>query len=291
MTTMDLKGIPVRVVGPGSQPLAADEQQLDYISMPNEMARYVAPVLAGPGDVIGLDGARQAMDWLRAALRDYAVGDAPRLAKLDALDADSRELVNQVLGEGEVSLSRSGQLSAKTQEAVLAGVWRTLYFDADGRIVHDVLEVADAPHVMQIDPADGRSIDVAADATRPEIANALPLLVELESRLALYATERIPHSLNLSLLPLADAELACLDERLGRGPVEVLSRAYGRCEVLSTRVHDVWWVRYYNSMGTLILNSLEVVDVPEVVRAAAEDLCDSAIRLDEILAPYRADIA
>ena len=44
-------------------------------------------------------------------------------------------------------------------------------------------------------------------------------------------------------------------------------------------------------MGTLILNSLEVVDIPQVVKAAAEDLGDSAERLDDILSPYWPDVA
>jgi hydrogenase-1 operon protein HyaF len=288
---MSIEDIPVRVVGPGSQPLAPDEQQLDYLEMPNDMAQYVAPIVPEPEDVEGLGGARQAMEWLREALRAFEVGDPPLIANLDALDKDNRDLVNQILGEGEVSITRSGRFAAKTQEAVLAGVWRTLYFDDEGRIVHDVLEVADAPHVMHVDPADGARIDVTAAEANPAIANALPLLVELESRCALYTANGTPHSLNLSLLPLSEAELEYLDERLGRGPVDLLSRSYGKCQVISTRVPNVWWVRYYNSMGTPILNSIEVVDVPEVVKAAAEDLHDSAVRLDEILAPYWSDVA
>jgi hydrogenase-1 operon protein HyaF len=42
-------------------------------------------------------------------------------------------------------------------------------------------------------------------------------------------------------------------------------------------------VQYFNSMQTLILNTLEVVDVPEVAMAAAEDLADSRQRLRELL--------
>ena len=288
---MDIKHIPVRVVGPGGQPQSADEEQLEYIDMPNDMQRYVAPIMPDPEDVADLAGARQAMEWLRAALRTFSNGGEPLLANLDALDQKNRDLVNQILGEGEVSITRRGRYDAKTQEAVLAGVWRTLYLDADGNVVHDILEVADAPHVMQIDPADGRRIDVTADEAQPDVANALPLLVEIESRRALYAAEGTPHSLNLSLLPLAETEIEYLDERLGRGPVDLLSRSYGKCQVISTRVPDVWWVRYYNSMGTPILNSIEIVDVPEVVKAAAEDLSDSAARLDEILEPYWSDVA
>ncbi|HSM29085.1 MAG TPA: hydrogenase expression/formation C-terminal domain-containing protein [Woeseiaceae bacterium] len=41
----------------------------------------------------------------------------------------------------------------------------------------------------------------------------------------------------------------------------------------------------------LILNTLEVVDVPAVVKAAPEDLVDSAGRLKEILEPYWSEVA
>jgi hydrogenase-1 operon protein HyaF len=38
----------------------------------------------------------------------------------------------------------------------------------------------------------------------------------------------------------------------------------------------VWRVQFFNSMDTLILDTLEVTDMPEVVLAAPEDLSDSA---------------
>jgi hydrogenase-1 operon protein HyaF len=36
-------------------------------------------------------------------------------------------------------------------------------------------------------------------------------------------------------------------------------------------------------MNTLILNTIEVVDVPEVALASAEDLADSTTRLQELV--------
>ena len=78
---------------------------------------------------------------------------------------------------------------------------------------------------------------------------------------------------------------------MGRGPVDLLSRSYGKCQVISTRVPSVWWVRYYNAMSTPIVNSIEIVDIPEVVKAAADDLSDSAEKLDEIVEPYWSDVA
>ncbi len=215
----------------------------------------------------------------------------PLIANLSALDRDSREIVNQILCEGEVSITHSGPDRARTQESILAGVWRTHYLDRDDRVTHDLLEVADVPHYVREIDGQNREIDISAENAPAEVANALPLLVELDGYCQQYRVDRKPNIINLSLLPLADADIVYLDDQLGHGAVEILSRAYGKCQVSSTLVPNVWWVRYYNSMSVLILNTLEVVDVPHVACAAPEDLHDSAQRLDEILAPYRSDVA
>jgi hydrogenase-1 operon protein HyaF len=131
-----------------------------------------------------------------------------------------------------------------------------------------------------------RRIDTSAPEAEGDVLNALPILVELAAHAENYASGGPPHAINLTLLPLSETEIGFLEERLGNGSVEVLSRGYGKCEVKSTATRDLWWVRYYNSMGTLILNSVEVIGVPEVVVAAEEDLRDSAQRLEDIIAPY-----
>ncbi|MDJ0918016.1 MAG: hydrogenase expression/formation protein [Woeseiaceae bacterium] len=285
---MSINHIPIRVMGPGSQP--EEQQKLSYISMPNDMSTYTAPFLEEVDEIAGLPGAMEAINWLRQSLADYRPGDPPMLANLSELDADSRELINQVLGEGEVSITLDGDLVAKTQESVLAGVWRTMYLDGD-QIVADLLEVGELPHVFAHAIKDPKAIDMAEPDDPAEILNALPILSELKARVATYNDIGEAHSINLSLLPLSDPELEFLDERLGRGPVDVLSRAYGKCQIISTATPNIWWVRYYNSMGTLILNSLEIVGVPIVVMAAEEDLADSAERLEQILAPYLPDVA
>jgi hydrogenase-1 operon protein HyaF len=286
---MNIKDIPVRVTGPGSQATASDE--ITYMDMPGDMATFVAPVIPEPEDVEHMDGAREAMQWLRRALASYEPGMESQLANLNALSDDCRDLVNQVLGEGEVSVTGDGELRTRTQESVLAGVWRTLFLDADDNVVLDLLEVADVPAVVRRVGEGGRAVDTGADGVAPKFANVLPILVELESRREQYTTGGEPHSVNLTLLPLSGEELEFLDARLGRGPVDILSRAYGKCQVISTETPNVWWVRYFNSMGTPILTTIEVVDVPNVVAAASEDLRDSEARLREILEPYWSEVA
>ncbi|MDH3846256.1 MAG: hydrogenase expression/formation protein [Gammaproteobacteria bacterium] len=288
---MNIRDIPVRVVGPGSQPTGSDGDAITYMDMPGDMSTFVTPVRPEPEDVLFMDGAREAMDWLGAALDEYEPGGEPALADLSGLDEESRDVVNQILGEGEVSIVCDGQVRAHTQESVLAGVWRTLFFDRDDRVVCDLLEVAEIPKVVGFAAECDGAVDTAADGVAGELANALPILVELQSHHEKYAQGNRPHSINLTLLPLSEPELEFIDQRLGRGPVDILSRAYGKCEVISTKTAGIWWVRYYNSMGVLILNTLEVADVPSVVKAAPEDLVDSAERLKEILEPYWSEVA
>jgi hydrogenase-1 operon protein HyaF len=280
---MDLRQIPIRVIGPGSQADGEDGQTISYIDMPSDMSMYRPPTMPEPDAVADLSGAREAMQWLQVALKNSADNCAPQLADLTALDDKNRDLVNQILGEGEVSINYAGEIRARTQEAVIAGVWRTAYFDAEDRTMIDLLEVADAPHVVRLSGATLHEINTQPDNVPDGVMNALPILVELESHCSAYETSQTPHAINLTLLPLSDADLIFLDEQLGRGPVDTLSRAYGKCQVISTLVPNVWWVRFYNSMGILILNTLEVVDVPAVVRAAPEDLQDSAERLEDLL--------
>ena len=288
---MNIKDIPVVTMGPGSQLADEDGQALSYIDMPSDMSTYQPPPAPEPEAVAHLAAARQAMSWLQQALASHATASEPLLANITGLDADSREVVNQILGEGEVSVTYNGVVRARAQESVLAGVWRTLYLDQDDRVSHDLIEVADVPHLVRRPDGRQRTINASREGAPEDVMNALPILAELESRVELYHRDGTPHVINLTLLPLSEADVEFLDERLGRGPVDMLSRAYGKCQIISTQVRDVWWVRYYNAMSTLILNTLEVVDVPQVACAATEDLHDSKARLEEILAPYWDDVA
>ena len=285
---MRLKDIPIVPIGPGSQPVEEDAAMLEYIDMPRDMTSYVSPVIPGAQDVSHLDGARQAMTWLRDAIRRYKPGIEPLMADITALDEENRDLVNQILGDGDVNLKYTGSFQAKVQESVLAGIWRTFYLDDEGRVTRDLIEVSDAPYLAGI-PLQGSGVhrESLTDTEAPEgVMNAMSILTEIDERRSRYVSGNPAHVINLTLLPLSEEDIDFLDTTLGRGPVYILSRGYGDCHIISTGVHNVWWVRYFNSMGKTILNSIEVVDIPSVVRAAPEDLEDSARRLDEILKPY-----
>jgi len=89
--------------------------------------------------------------------------------------------------------------------------------------------------------------------------------------------------INLTLFPMTPDDHAVLTQALPVGPVAMISRGFGNCHVTSTGLRDVWRVQYFNNMNTLILNTIEVVDVPDVVLAAVEDLTDTRERLADLV--------
>lgn len=285
---MKLRDIPIVALGAGSQPEEPDGENLEYIQMPTGMSSYAPPSTPEPEEVRDLLGAKEAMDWLTGALRKYAPEDEPLMANIGRLDAANRELVNQILGDGEVSARFTGVVRARMQEAVLAGVWRTFYLDKEDNVLHDLIEVADVPYLVRM-PA-SREPDPLARLTKlkpsEDVMNAMPILTEIREHAQQFPLERQPHSINLTLLPLSKEDVVFLEKALGKGPVDILSRGYGDCRVVGTAVPNVWWVRFYNSMGTLILDTIEIIDVPNVAKAAPEDIRDSAARLEEIIEPY-----
>ncbi len=80
--------------------------------------------------------------------------------------------------------------------------------------------------------------------------------------------------------------MSFLQETIGNGPIQLVSRGYGTCRVLATGIRNVWSVQFFNAMDTIILDTLEVGGVPTVALAADEDFEDSAERLKEIIEAY-----
>lgn len=281
-------GIPIGLdVGPGSQP-GVEDDDLAILSMPSGMETFMRPVMPEPEEVIHLTAGKQVLEDILSALRAYSPQQPVQSIDLSDLDAANLELVNQTLGEGEVSAVYDGPSPIRAQEAVLPGVWRVHHFDTRQQLIHDCIEIGAAPALaIEAFTQSGRSLNADFNPNDPTIQNAPALLVELADKIGTYQAGDVAHVINLSLLPLSDGDLALLGERLGVGPVTLLSRGYGNCRIGSTAKANTWWIKYFNSQDLLILNTIEVVDLPAVAKAAPEDIEDSAHRLDEMLELYR----
>lgn len=282
---MNMSEIPVVNLGPGSQPEEKEGGELDYMRMPSSMSTYTMPSLPEPEDLQGSESAQGLLEDLQQALTGYRVGQPNKRLPVNILDTLNRQLVDQTLGEGEVSILVNDEQGYRIQESVLAGVWRIQQLQGDKA---DWVEVGAVPGlVSQSSFMDARSLPVFdKSALPPGVFNAPSILVELCDRVSAYKAGDESHVINLTLLPQTPEDLAYLEQCLGVGKTTVLSRGYGNCRITSTQTRNVWWVQYFNADDTLILNTIEVVNVPIVACAAQEDIDDSAERLQEILAVF-----
>ena len=285
MTAIDLLlSETAAATGPGSQPTEADGATLDYLPMPKGMQTYHSPLLPEPEEVAGLDQGLDLLRRLLGALGDYRPDTSPTVLDLTTLPAADHNLVTQALGEGEVSALVTPPEPARIQETRLAGVWRVLSLGADGQPLSDQLEVADIPARVRDRTFLHARTDPDPTTTAPlGVVNAPSILAELADQVAKRQPGDDPHVVNLTLLPQTPEDLAHLEASLGTGPITLLSRGYGNCRVRATALRNLWWVQHFNSDDRLILNTLEVTEVPAAVLAAPEDLADSAQRLAEIL--------
>lgn len=259
--------------GPGSQP---DDDRLEYVPMPQDMRTY-APHIPETDERPDAD-ALDLLSHVSQAARSVAKTGGTQQFDISALSTRARALVAEVMGEGEVSVRIHGIPAIAAQESVFAGVWML-----QGSGV-DMIEVASVP-TLAIERAFNacRAAQGEAAPTLPGMANAQALLVELLDKSAAFEPGREPHVINLTLLPHTEPDLAWLDAALGEGAVTVLSRGYGNCRITATATRGIWRVQFFNSMDTLILDTFEVTQMPEVAVAAAEDLADSANRIDAVL--------
>ncbi|WP_316396810.1 hydrogenase expression/formation protein [Bradyrhizobium sp. 33ap4] len=220
-----------------------------------------------------------------AAARGQKSSARTQLYGLADLSDPERKLIAEVLGEGEVAgfvALPDGSL-AEIQESVLAGIWRVRIGTEPA---HEYLEIGAIPQIVRRAATDLTSTNLVIGAAPDGAMNVLPVLAEIRERARAWRHGMRAHVINLTLLPMNAVDLAFLQQSLGNGPVQLIFRGYGTCRVQATGIRNVWSVQFFNSMDTIILDTLEIGGTPIVALAADEDFEDSAERLQEIMKAY-----
>ncbi|MFT8892166.1 MAG: hydrogenase expression/formation protein [Acetobacter papayae] len=278
--------VPPKGFGPGSM-TQDSEEDLQYLAMPSGVSVYT-PHLPELDDINAARPAIAFLEALRDTMAHWRAGQSV-IVRPEGLDPGNRRIVDDSLGEGEVSIvleDTAGRI--EVQETVFAGLWSMRAFSrtaAKGAVPRGQMEVAAFPRVVlarAFPPV--RAVPDITSACGEGVVNAPAILTELLDKSAAWQPGTPPHVVNLSLLPHTPEDLDMIERVLGHGTLTILSRGYGNCRITSTATPHVWRVRYFNSMDTLILDTIEVTEVPEVACAAQEDLADSAERLGEICA-------
>ena len=269
--------IPIRSL----MPEATDA--VEYMPMPREMNTFAMPSLPEPGPDMDVAGARDVLEVFLGHVDTWLAdgGEAPAL-DLARLPATTLRVLNETLGEGEVSALVEAEHEIRVQETVFSGVWRQQHL-LGTHLLHDYLLAAPIPPVVGALAAE-RAQSRLRQLPLPAGAMNVPALVnELQEAIDKSGPGVPSHVINLTLLPLSPEDAAHLDAVLDGGSVVVLSRGFGNCRISSTAARNVWRVQYFNNMQTLILNTIEVTTMPEVALAANEDIVETRGRLADLV--------
>lgn len=229
-------------------------------------------------DLPGSAEATAALEHVLHGLRRYRVGALPLVFSLQGAPAEALKRLEETVGDGEVFVTVKGTGTWEIRETGLPGLWRVR--GAGG----DYLEVADVPSVVRAANEAATCRELSIGTPPKDAMNVLPVLAELRHRMQQPLVKGQPnHVVSFTLLPMTEADMRYLEQRLQHGPVLAESKGYGSCRVELTGHRNLWSVQFFNAAGALILDTLEVGDVPVALCAADEDLQDSAQRLAELL--------
>lgn len=279
--------ISIAAIGPATGSADESATALQYLHLPTHLDVYPPPVPALHEKGGGLS--LRARDLMQRALDQLAAqtADMPATAlDLARLPREDRVAVDLLLQDGDVNVLYAGARRVEIQLSAYPGLWRVRYFELGGsELVADMLEIGSVPRVVSVGsfphPEPHWQLDPAS--LPGGVVNAPLLLMELLDRSELYAPGESPYALDLSQLPQGPEDLQFLAQSLGQGPVTVLTRGRGHCRINSTRLPYVWWLQHYAASDSMILNTLEVIDVPAAVCVSQHELAIGAMRFAEAL--------
>ena len=262
-----------------------DQDGLSLLDLPVGLQPKRPPALAA-GAVASAE-VKAFVERILESLHNVRAADAAIVLDCSRLAVADRRMLADILGEGEVCIVAGGEGVTQVVESTLTGVWQVLGSGEDGATVVDRIEIGAVPRIVREIALAGAAQPAPLPDPLPEgVMNAPPVIAEAAARAREWQPGVDNHVINFTLLPMNAADAGLIAHCLGQAPLLILSQGYGAARVLSTAVRHIWAVQYMNSTGKIILDTLEIGDVPQAALAAAEDFEDSAKRLAEIIAAY-----
>jgi hydrogenase-1 operon protein HyaF len=113
--------------------------------------------------------------------------------------------------------------------------------------------------------------------------NTLPLLNEVSHALKRLVRTGESTIIDLRAIPFGPGDEARLVKLLGKGEVQATLDALGKTTVTETRFSGVWLVDHFNSEDERIAFQIEIIDIPELLRAQTDDMYESLDSLDGVV--------
>lgn len=114
--------------------------------------------------------------------------------------------------------------------------------------------------------------------------NTGPILHEIKHALDQWLEFGQTHAIDLRSLPLAPGEEDRLLEFLGVGEVRAKLTILGESDIVETRFPGVWLVTHLNSSDEIMSRTIEICELPAILKTQKEDAAEGLMKLAEALA-------
>jgi hydrogenase-1 operon protein HyaF len=131
---------------------------------------------------------------------------------------------------------------------------------------------------------DSSPVDFRVEAGEALTYNVTPLLHEIRHGLVRLLESGGVTTIDLRGIPMAPGEEEQIVNVLGTGEVQARMSALGPSEIMETRFPGVWLVTHYNSENEVLGKFIEVCDIPQILKAQAEDIREGLAQLTAQLA-------
>lgn len=219
-----------------------------------------------------------------SALRRITSQDDSIILDYAYLCSQEKTLLTEHLGRGEVTILAGEDGATEITESIYPGVWRSVERDDTHKIIDEHLEVGAIPRIVRTINRSGKTEFKTPPVIQNDgIMNAPSVLNEAMAYAESWHSAMLNHVINFTRMPMTSDDMALIIHCLGKAPVAIRTKNYGACMISSTQVRHIWTVQYFNSENKMILNTLEIGDVPSAAQAAQEDFEDSAMRLENAI--------
>ena len=121
-----------------------------------------------------------------------------------------------------------------------------------------------------------RALPIAVEVTTPSSSMVQALLCELAQHLQNLAQHDQSQTIDLSSLPISDADRCELERLLGRGEVEITLNTLGQSLIHETTYSGIWWIKHFSADDKLLSELIEVSRVPAIIHSHPDDIAVAA---------------
>ena len=123
--------------------------------------------------------------------------------------------------------------------------------------------------------------------TPEDVAIAKSILFEIHAHLQNLLTDGDGGIIDLRSLPaLNQASLGMLEKWLSVGEVSAVVSGVGKTEVRETTYAGVWWLVYRSQKGDIVTESIQIAEIPDVLKSQREDVELGIKRLTSVLSAF-----